>query len=71
MHRTGKLAIGNVTAMAAAMLLNSVAGYSSLCFPLYAQSPGPGPAFAVTSIEPSTPEENGYVRWFPGGRAMK
>ena len=28
----------------------------------------PGPAFAVASIKPSTPEENGYVRWFPGGR---
>jgi uncharacterized protein (TIGR03435 family) len=41
---------------------------TSLHFPLCAQSPGSEPAFAVASIKPSTPEENGYVRWFPGGR---
>ncbi len=26
------------------------------------------PAFAVASIKPSETAENGYVRWFPGGR---
>jgi uncharacterized protein (TIGR03435 family) len=39
-----------------------------LHFALCAQSHDSEPSFAVASIKPSTSEENGYVRWFPGGR---
>jgi uncharacterized protein (TIGR03435 family) len=39
---------------------------------LFAQNSAPlptaEPAFAVASIKPSETAENGYVRWFPGGR---
>jgi uncharacterized protein (TIGR03435 family) len=37
-------------------------------YALRAQSIAAKPAFAVASIKLSEPTENGYVRWFPGGR---
>lgn len=46
----------------------ALACLTALHLPLRAQSPGSGPAFAAASIKRSTPEENGYIRWFPGGR---